>query len=63
MATPAVTRPQGDETALVGEAWSLDPLEPAGAAELYRRVEAAAPHPVPRAELDGRTDLTGSTPG
>src|SRR5919108_4267208 len=28
---------------LVADDWTLDPLEPAGAAELYRRVDAAEP--------------------
>ena len=42
--------------ALVAE--TFDPLEPAGAAELYRRLEAAEPRRVPRHELDGHVGLT-----
>jgi hypothetical protein len=37
---------------------TFDPLEPAGAAELYRRLEAAEPRRVPRRELDGHVGLT-----
>jgi hypothetical protein len=43
---------------LVPEQWALDPLEPAGAAELYQRVERAAPRRVRRAELEGHVGLT-----
>ncbi len=37
---------------------TFDPLEPEGAAELYRRLEAAEPRRVPRHELDGHVGLT-----
>jgi hypothetical protein len=37
---------------------TFDPLEPAGAEELYRRLEAAEPRRVPRHELDGHVGLT-----
>ena len=37
---------------------TFDPLEPAGADELYRRLEAAEPRRVPRHELDGHVGLT-----
>jgi hypothetical protein len=47
-----------DERALVGEGWAIDPFEPSGAEELYRRVAEAEPRSVPREELEGRTDLT-----
>jgi hypothetical protein len=43
-------------TAAVAE--TFDPLEPAGAAELYRRLDAAEPRRVPRHELDGHVGLT-----
>jgi hypothetical protein len=43
---------------LVAEDWRFDPLEPAGAAELYRRLRAAKPRRVPRAELEGHVGLT-----
>jgi hypothetical protein len=38
---------------------TFDPLEPAGAEELYRRLESAEPRRVPRHELDGHVGLTG----
>jgi hypothetical protein len=43
-------------TATVAE--TFDPLEPAGAAELYRRLAEAEPRSVPRHELDGHVGLT-----
>ncbi len=43
---------------LVAEDWGFDPLEPAGAAELYRRLDAAEPQRVRRAELEGHVGLT-----
>jgi hypothetical protein len=42
----------------VAEGWALDPLEPAGAVELYRRIEAARPERVPRSGLAGHVGLT-----
>jgi hypothetical protein len=57
MASTATGRIAGDR-ALVGDGWGLDPLEPSGAAELYRRIDAAPPRRVPRRDLEGRTDLT-----
>ena len=44
--------------ALIAEDWEFDPLEPAGAAELYRRLDAAKPQRVRRAELEGHVGLT-----
>ena len=43
---------------LIADDRPFDPLEPAGAAELYRRLEAAEPRRVPRHELDGHVGLT-----
>jgi hypothetical protein len=43
---------------LVAEDWALDPLEPAGAEELYRRVEGAEPRRVRRADLEDHVGLT-----
>ena len=43
---------------LVAEDWAFDPLEPAGAAELYRRVAEAPVQQVQRAELAGHVGLT-----
>ena len=43
---------------LVAQDWEFDPLEPAGAAELYRRLDAAKPRRVRRAELEGHVGLT-----
>jgi hypothetical protein len=43
---------------LVAEDWEFDPLEPTGAAELYRRLDAAEPQRVRRAELEGHVGLT-----
>ena len=45
-------------TTLVAEDWALDPLEPRGAAELYRRVAEAPVQRVPRVELAGHIGLT-----
>jgi hypothetical protein len=55
----SVTRATMDgDPPLVPAEWRLDPLEPDGARELYDRVRVAPAVRVPRAELDGRTDLT-----
>ena len=43
---------------LVAEDWELDPLEPGGAAELYRRIAEAPVQQVPRAALAGHIGLT-----
>jgi hypothetical protein len=43
---------------VVAEDWALDPLEPAGASELFRRVEAAPVERVSRAALAGHVGLT-----
>ena len=45
-------------TTLVAEDWTLDPLEPKGAEELYRRMQAAEPRRVRRTELEGHVGLT-----
>jgi hypothetical protein len=43
---------------VVADDWTFDPLEPTGSAELYRRLEAAAPRRVRRADLEGHVGLT-----
>jgi hypothetical protein len=43
---------------VVAEDWALDPLEPAGAAELYQRMYEAEPRRVRRTELEGHVGLT-----
>jgi hypothetical protein len=45
-------------TTLVAEDRAFDPLEPAGAAELYRRMHEAEPQRVRRTELEGHVSLT-----
>jgi hypothetical protein len=45
-------------SALIAGDRTFDPLEPEGAAEFYRRMEAAEPRRIPRADLDGHVGLT-----